>query len=311
MLRYLSEYNVADMRQVMRNGTTPPRETDARLDGRLCAITGATSGVGLATARRLHAHGADILMVNRNAEKSAKVQAELQGAGPGEVSFITADFSDLSQTAAAARALRERPIDLLINNAGVHMTTRRITTDGHELVFAVNHLSPFLLTRALLPGMVARGQGRILQVNSQGHRFGGLRLSDLDWARRRYMGLRAYGAAKTAQLLCTWELADELAGTPVTIDAMHPGAVQSNVGMNNGSLYRWYHRTLVMPNLDDVAISGIALHTLAADPELAAGSGRYFNLTHLEQPAPHARDRAFGRRVWDISRELIERFETP
>jgi NAD(P)-dependent dehydrogenase (short-subunit alcohol dehydrogenase family) len=311
MLRYLSEYNVADMRQVMRNGRTPPHETDARLDGKLCVISGATSGVGLAAARRLHAHGADILMINRDAMRSQRVVDELTGSGPGAVDFVIADFADLSQVAAAARELQGRPVDVLINNAGVHLTTRQITVDGFELVFAVNHLSHLLLTRALLPGMVARGAGRIVQVSSQGHRFGGPRLSDLDWSRRRYMGLRGYGAAKTAQLLCTWEIADQLAGGPVTIDAMHPGAVKTNVGLNNGPLYRWFHTHVVMPGLDDVEISAVALHTLVADPELAAGSGRYFNLTHPETPAPHALDRAFGRRVWDTSLALLERFENP
>ena len=156
--------------------------------------------------------------------------------------------------------------------------------------------------------MIERGVGRVIQVSSQGHRFGGLNLSDLDWARRPYLGLRAYGAAKTAQLLCTWEFADQLTGTGVTIVAMHPGAVKSNVGNNNGPLYRWFKRTFVAPTLDEVEISGIALHTLAAAAEVH--HGRYHNLTRLEKPAPHALDREVGREVWELSQALAERFGT-
>lgn len=308
--KYLKQYNIPDMRAVMRNGRTPPAATETRLDGQLVVITGATSGVGLAAARRLHAYGADLLLLNRNPAKSRAVEEELGRQGGGSVDSFTVDLSDLGQTAAAARHLLEldRPVDVLINNAGLHMTTRQLTVDGFETVFAVNHLSPFLLTRALIPAMVQRGQGRIIQVSSQGHRFFGLDLSDLDWARRRYVGLLGYGAAKTAQLLCTWEFADQLQGTGVTIVAMHPGAVRSNVGHNNGRLYRWFKRTFVEPGLDDVSIAGIALHTLATEP---VEHGRYYDLTHLEKPAPHALDRELGRQVWERSHALADRFSQP
>ena len=107
---------------------------------------------------------------------------------------------------------RVERIDVLINSAGVHCTRRELTADGHERVFAVNHLAPFVLTHRLLPRMREGDGGRVLQVNSQGHRFGGLNLADLDWRRRFYVGLLAYGASKTAQLLSVWELADRLAG---------------------------------------------------------------------------------------------------
>jgi NAD(P)-dependent dehydrogenase (short-subunit alcohol dehydrogenase family) len=322
MFKYLKEYNMDDMRQVMANGKLPPDETEARLDGKLVVITGATSGVGLTAARRLHAFGADILMINRNPEKSAMLAAELKssdsGSSRGSVNFITADFSELTQTAEAARKVlgESRPADILINNAGLHMTRRTLTPEGFETVFAVNHLSPFILTRAILPAMVERGAGRIIQVNSQGHRFFGLNLKDLDWKRRPYIGLRAYGAAKTAQLLCTWEFADGLdarfdTGSGPTINAMHPGAVRTDVGKNNGRLYNWFQDTFVRKGLDDVDISGIALHYLAAAAELDGVRGKFFNLTHEEKPAPHALDREFGRQVWDISNEIADRYIKP
>ena len=146
---------------------------------------------------------------------------------------------------------------------------------------------------------------RIIQVNSEGHRFGGLDLNDLNWERRRYMGLRGYGASKVAQLLTTWEFADRLAGSGVTINAMHPGDVKSNIGMNNGPLYRWFKEHIIARTLKDAVISGEALYYLAAAPELAAVSGRFFHLTIDEKPAAHALDRAAGRQVWEASQQLV------
>jgi NAD(P)-dependent dehydrogenase (short-subunit alcohol dehydrogenase family) len=317
MFKYLKEYNMADMRQVIENGKRPPHASEQRLDGKLAVITGATSGVGLSAARRLSSYGADLLMINRNPDKSEALAAELREAG-GKVEYITADFSELSQSARAASQLLSRPSlpDILINNAGIHMTRREITREGYEKVFAVNHLSPFIMTRALLPAMISRGSGRIIQVNSQGHRFFGLNLKDLDWKKRPYIGLRAYGAAKTAQLLCTWEFADQISASGtvaqdsfgLTINAMHPGAVKTQVGTNNGRLYNWFQDRFVRSGLDDVEISGIAIHYLAADQAVQETSGEFFNLTHPEKPAPHALDRELGKQIWDVSNEIADRF---
>ncbi len=193
---------------------------------------------------------------------------------------------------------------MLINNAGVHNTQRTLTEDGIETVFCVNHLASFLLTRLLLPKIIESAPARIIQVNSQGHRFGGLDLDDLNWDRRRYKGLQGYGASKVAQLLTVWELADQLEGTGVTINAMHPGEVRTNIGMNNGWLYRWQKRYLLWWFLKDPVISGNAIYYLAAAPEMAGVSGRFFNLTIDEKPAPHALDRSIGKRIWKISEEL-------
>jgi NAD(P)-dependent dehydrogenase (short-subunit alcohol dehydrogenase family) len=173
-----------------------------------------------------------------------------------------------------------------------------------ETVFCVNHLASFLFTRLLLPRILESAPARIIQINSQGHRFGGLDLNDLNWDRRRYRGLQGYGASKVAQLLTVWELADKLKETGITINAMHPGAVRTNIGMNNGLLYRWYQRYLIWPMLKDPRISGEAIYYLAAAPEMAAVSGRFFNLTIDEKPATHALDRALGKQVWKISETL-------
>ena len=225
-------------------------------------------------------------------------------APPAEV--IQADLRRLADVRAAAEAILNRHprLDLLINSAGVHHTRRTLTPDGFETVFAVNHLAPFLLTRLLLDRLRQSAPARIIQVNSQGHRFGGLNLEDLDWRRRPYFGLRAYGAAKTAQLLTVWELADQLAGTGLTINAMHPGAVRTNIGMNNGLVYRAYNRGVLRWFLKDPTISGEAIYYLAVAPEMAGVSGRFFNLTIDEVPATHALNRELGKRAWAVSERL-------
>ncbi|MDP3177831.1 MAG: SDR family oxidoreductase, partial [Spirochaetaceae bacterium] len=195
-------------------------------------------------------------------------------------------------------------IDVLINSAGLHSTTLRRTAAGRELVFCVNHLASFLLTSLLLGRLVESAPSRIIQVNSEGHRFGGLDPHDLDWRKRHYTGLRSYGASKIAQLLTVKEFADRLAGSGVTINAMHPGDVRTGIGRNNGILYRIFLHTIIWPFLKDSSISGEALYWLAGDPGLAEVSGRYFHLTIEETPAPAARDGATGRKIWALSREL-------
>lgn len=292
--------------QFITNARKPQKRTDARLDGKVCVLTGATSGVGYEAARCCALGGAELVLVNRSPEKAARLQAELTHDFGATTHLLQADFSSLAQVRSAAAAILERfpRIDVLINNAGLHNTHRMLTPDGFEVVFAVNHLASFLFTRLLLERLLASAPARILQINSQGHRFGGLDLEDLDWARRRYRGLQGYGASKTAQLLTVWELAERLQGTGVTVNAMHPGAVATNIGMNNGWLYRFYQRYLLFPLLKGPQISGEAIYYLAAAPEMAGISGKFFNQTIEEKPAAHALDRETGKRVWQISEEM-------
>jgi len=291
--------------QFIENARLPQKTTQARMDGKLCVLTGATSGVGYQAARRLAQGGAGLVLVCRNPFKATQVQAELQHACGNQVDVLQADLSKLDEVRTVAAMLLEkyRQIDVLINSAGLHNTHRNLTEQGFETVFCVNHLAPFLLTRMLQDRMVASAPSRILQVNSQGHRFGGLNLTDLTWQRRRYRGLQGYGASKVAQLLTVWELAERLQGTGVTINAMHPGEVRTNIGMNNGPVYRFYKRYLIGWMLKDPVISGEAIYYLVAAPEMAEVSGRFFNLTIDEKPAKHALDRELGKRVWMISEQ--------
>ena len=292
--------------QFIANSRMVQKTTESRMDGRICIVTGATSGVGYHASKKLAQGGAHLILVCRNIEKAKKVRAELSSVYDIQVDLLQTDFSNLEDVRnTAGRILEQYPhIDLLINNAGVHTTRRTLTSSGLETVFCVNHLASFLFTQLLVARLKDSAPARIIQVNSQGHRFGGLDPSDLNWEKRRYKGLQGYGASKTAQLLTVWELADQLNGSGVTINAMHPGEVRTNIGMNNGLLYQWYQRYFLGRILKDPVISGNALYYLAAAPEMEGVSGRFFNLTIDEKPAPHAVDRIMGKKIWEISQSL-------
>ena len=293
--------------QFIQNSRMPQKTTNSRMDGKICVITGATSGIGYEAAKRLAQGGAHIVMVCRSKEKALKVQEELAREFDCTVDIFIADFLHLAEVSLVADEISKKypKIDVLINNAGMFNKRRRLTPDGNEMVFQVIHLASFLITRVLADNLKSGAPSRILDINSEAHRFGGLNIQDLTWARRPYIGLRAYGAAKIAQLLAAWELADQLKGSGVTINAMHPGAVRTNIGMNNGILYRLYNRFILRWFLKDPAISGEAIYYLAAAPELEKVSGRFFNQTIEEKPASHALDRGLGGKVWEISEQLI------
>ena len=287
-------------------GRLPQKQSNMPMNGKVCVITGTTSGVGYEAAIRLAKAGAKIVMIVRSKEKAEKLCAEIRLLTTAEPEYYLADFSQLEQVRKATEAiLRKYPkIDVLINNAGIHMTTRQLTVDGNEMAFGVNHLASFLITSLLLKRMVESAPSRIIYVNSEGHRFNGLKPDDLTWANRRYRGLAGYGASKIAQLMTMWELNDLLKDKGVTINAMHPGAVKSNIGHNNGILYNWYSRYVVQPMLKDAKISGEAIYYLASSPNMEGVSGNFFNLTNEEIPAKHARDRKVGKQIFEISKSL-------
>jgi retinol dehydrogenase 13 len=302
----MAKSKLPDELMFIANRRAIQRTTTASMAGKVCVVSGATSGVGLAAARCLARGNAHVVMVCRNADKAENVRKEILARYGVPVEIVIADFSDLATVRTAAEILlRGYPrIDVLINSAGLFSTTRTPTKDGFETVFCVNHLAPFLLTHLLLERLRQSAPARIIQVNSEGHRFGGLDSDDLNWEHRRYNGYRGYGASKIAQLLTTWEFADRLAGTSVTINAMHPGDVRTNIGNNNGLLYRWFQHNVTWHMLKDPVISGEALYYLAAAPEMAEVSGHFFHLTVDEKPAAPALDREMGRRVWDLSLQM-------
>jgi retinol dehydrogenase-13 len=302
LFRYLLQYNFRDMADFLRNEKRVPAECGGRLDGKTVVISGTTSGIGLETARLFASRGANLVCLNRNAEKSAQLEKDLGDRFGSRVRTIEVDFSSLERTKECARQLLDlsEPIDALIYNSGVYFTRKRFSADGLEIVFQVNHLSSFCLNYLLKERLRKENRARILYVNSEGHRFAlaGVHLGDLDWKRHIYTGLTSYGAAKTAQLLTMMKFADYFRGSMVTVNAMHPGNVKSAIGENNGNLYRMLKKRLILPSAKDPAISAKALLYLSASENVMKESGRFFNLTAPEKPAPHARDRGMADAVW-------------
>jgi retinol dehydrogenase-13 len=243
----LAKRKFPDELMFIENRQAIQKTTSASMAGKVCIVSGSTSGVGLEAIKRLARGHARIVMVCRNLEKAERIRNEITRQYKVPVDIVISDFSDLGDVRKAADTLlRNYPrIDVLINSAGLHSTTRIITKEGFELVFCVNHLAPFLLTHLLLERIKQSAPARII------HRFGGLNLDDLNWEHRPYFGLRSYGASKVAQLLTIWEFADRLKGSGVTINGMHPGDVKTNIGNNNGPLYRWFLHNITWHTLKD------------------------------------------------------------
>ncbi|MBV1757936.1 MAG: SDR family NAD(P)-dependent oxidoreductase [Dethiosulfatibacter sp.] len=290
----------------MKNKKAEQRKSSASMAGKVCVITGATSGVGFEALKKLAQGNADIIMVCRNQEKAKRIREDIQKKWPVNIDIVIADFSIISDVRKAAEEIlnKYKQIHVLINSAGLHSTTRVETIEGHEQVFCVNHLASFLFTKLLMDRMKESAPSRIIQVNSEGHRFNGLDIKDLNWKKRFYTGLRSYGASKTAQLMTVWELADDLQGSGVTINALHPGDVRTNIGSNNGWLYKWFLHNITWHSLKEPSISGEAIYYLAADPDMLEMSGKFYNLTVEEKPAKHALNRELGKKIYDISMQL-------
>lgn len=308
MNKYLKEYKVSNIRAMIRNGKSKPEIYSDDLKGRLVVISGTTSGIGGYTARKYAAHGADLLCLNRNEEKSKAFCAEIFSKYRVQCNYHIADFSSMAQTKQIGEILAnmDQKIDVLIHNAGLYLTKRILTEEGMETVLAVNYLASFILNYMLREKFRKQNFGRILMVNSEGHRFavGGIQLFDMNWDKRFYTGLRSYGSAKTAQLLSMLVFHDYFADTDVTINAMHPGAVKSNTGRTNGRLYRWFKNNVLEKNMPTPEISAEALYFLGASPKMQGISGEFFSLTTREIPAPPALDRDQAEKLWAWTLEM-------
>jgi len=151
-----------------------------------------------------------------------------------------------------------------------------------------------------------QGKTRIILVNSEGHRFAawGLRTDDLNWDKRRYSGLKSYGSAKLAQLLTMLKFEEYFCGTGVTINAMHPGAVRSETGRENGVFYRWVKSNVYDKMLRPTEIAAESVYYLAVSKEMEGVSGKFFNLTEMEEPAPPALDQEAAGEIWEKSLEM-------
>jgi NAD(P)-dependent dehydrogenase (short-subunit alcohol dehydrogenase family) len=280
-----------------------PHADDMR--GKVCLVTGATSGIGTVTARELARRGARVVLVGRNPHKCAATVTEIQGqTGNKEVESLLADLSSQQQVRALAREFldRHRRLDVLVNNAGGIWLKRQETADGLETTFAVNHLAYFLLTRQLLDLLKASTPARVVNVSSRAHVGAAMPFDDLQ-ARGRYSGWQAYKQSKLANLLFTYELARRLEGTGVTANALHPGVVLTGFMGNNGWRGRVWQGIARWVALSPEEGARTVVY-LATAPEVATVSGRYFVQEQAVSSSPESYDEAAAKRLWQVSEEL-------
>ena len=277
---------------------------------RTALITGGNSGIGKETAVALAAQGLDVTITARDQDKGAAALDEIRGrSGSDSVAVAALDlasFGSVRSCAAGFTADHER-LDVLVNNAGGVLGRRRVTADGHEMQFQVNHLGHFLLTHLLRDRLIAAVPARVVNVASDAHKGArdGLHFDDLDWERRRYRAFRAYSETKLMNILFTRELARRWDGTGVTANAVHPGFVASRFA-KEGDLGWWGN--IGMPLTRPFSISpekGARTPVYAAtSPDLDGVTGQYLAKSRLAQPAKWARDDDAAARLWEISAEL-------
>jgi len=277
----------------------------AQFDGKLCVITGGTSGIGLAAAEKFARLGADLVIVGHDPARGAAASARLSSLRPGvRVTVVLADLALLAEQRRVASALSALPrIDVLLNNAGAIFTRREETADGLERTFALNHMNYYVLTRLLEPKLRASAPMRIVNVASGAHRGARLDLGDLQM-RRRFDGWLAYRNSKLCNILFTRELARRLVGSGVTANSLHPGFVATRFGDNNRGLFRAgiaiAKRITALP-VEKGAETSVYCATA---PELEGVTGLYFGNCRPDAPTAAAQDDAMALRLWQESARI-------
>ncbi|MEX0627337.1 MAG: SDR family oxidoreductase [Cucumibacter sp.] len=278
----------------------------ADLDGKVCVITGATSGIGKETARALAESGATVALIGRNLEKARRTLEELSKTAkhPQRLRYFGADLADLAQVRKLAETLHHAydRIDVLVNNAGAIHSRRHVTADEFELSFGVNHLAHFLLTGLVLDLVKKAAPSRIVNLSSGAHLNGHIGFDDLQFA-RRYSGFAAYSQSKLANVLFTRELARRLAGQDIAVNAVHPGSVQTGFAQNNRSPFQ-YLVWLMGPLMLTPKQGADTVVFAASAPEMQAVTGEYLYKRQPARMAAEARDDAVAARLWDVSEKL-------
>lgn len=282
------------------------------LQGKNILITGATAGIGRAAAEELARMGASILGVSRSPDKCARIAGEIrETAGNENVVYLCANLAlmdHVRQTAADARNHFDH-IDVLINNVGAIFYRRDETEEGFERTFALNHLSGFLLTNLLLAELVKSAPARIVNVSSSAQFSGRMNFDDLQ-LRRGFKAFRAYGQSKLANMLFTYELDRKLQGTGVTVNALHPGLVRTNIGTNDNLLVRMVQK-LILSRSRSPEKGAETLVYLAASPAVAGVSGKFF-IDRKAVPSARASYReADAARLWSASEDLLQAYLKP
>lgn len=272
-------------------------------------ITGATAGIGKETARGVAQTGATVVLIGRNKEKGEQVVAEIKTAtGNQNLDFLMADLFSIAEIRRVADEFKSKydRLDVLVNNAGAIFDKRETTADGLERTFALNHISYFLLTNLLLSTIQQSAPARIISVSSIAHQFGDkVDFDDLQFERKTYSSLTAYGQSKLMNVLFTYELARRLKDTNVTANCLHPGGVASNFADNTGGLLKlaaWFFKNTFAISPARGAETSIYL---ATSPEIAGVSGKYFDNKKPKISSKISYDEAVQKQLWEASEKIV------
>lgn len=272
-------------------------------------ITGATNGIGRATAMALAEQGYELAVLCRNPDKGQQLKSDIEALHPAaEVMVLIGDLASLSDIQQAAQRFLDsgKPLHLLVNNAGVVNTKRKESRDGIEENFAVNHLAYALLTELLLPRLKASAPARIVSVSSEAHKFvSGLQVDDLEFTQSRYKTFKVYGHAKLCNILWTKELARRLEGSGVTANCLHPGAVHTGLGHQNSQLLGKIISVVTKPFFRTPEEGAATSIYLATSPEVEGVSGEYFIDRKPAKLKPYATDQSASGRLWDATQDYL------
>jgi NAD(P)-dependent dehydrogenase (short-subunit alcohol dehydrogenase family) len=275
------------------------------LEGKTCVITGATSGIGQVAAERLAAMGARLVLIARDQVRGEAMLRRLRAHAPDAAHRV--HYADLMRVAevkrvAAEIAAAERRIDILVNNAGAIFSYRRLTAEGLERTFALNHMAYFVLSHGLREPLFAAAPARVVNTASAAHQSAKLDFEDLQFA-RAYNGVSAYQRSKLCNILFTRELSRRWASTGVTVNCLHPGFVASRFGKESGGLLPFVLRAAQLLAISSEQGAETIVY-LASSPEVADVSGGYFYRCRASAPAVQAEDDSAARRLWQESAKL-------
>jgi NAD(P)-dependent dehydrogenase (short-subunit alcohol dehydrogenase family) len=274
--------------------------------GRICLVTGATSGVGRAAAIALARMGAHVVIVARDTGRGAAALGDVRTASPtGAGELLLADLSSQAAIRRLAGEVEARlsALHVLVNNAGGIWYHRETTADGLERTVATNHLAYFLLTNLLLDRLRASAPARVVNVSSDAHYGAALDFDDLQ-GEQRYDGWAAYKRSKLANVLFTSELAARLAGSGVTANALHPGVVNTGISRKGSPLFRLGF-SIARPFMLTPERGADTIVYLASAPEVSGTTGEYFEKRRAKTPSAEARDPRTRQRLWDVSEALV------
>jgi NAD(P)-dependent dehydrogenase (short-subunit alcohol dehydrogenase family) len=278
------------------------------MHGKICLVTGASSGIGRATALELARRGARVIAVCRDPERGQAAATDIvQRSGNSDVTLLLADLSSQAAIRRLAAEIQERftALHVLVNNAGLIVGDRQVTEDGIEYTFALNHLAYFLLTDLLLDRLKASAPARIVNVASQIAVYGTLDFDDLQ-GEQSYGSWRAYAQSKLANIFFTFELARRLEGTGVTANCLHPGAIGSNFGASGPPLLRFLTR-LGKPFLTSNERGAETSVYVASSPEVEGVTGKYFVRKKTARTSRKWHDPAVAKKLWEASEGLVQR----